>query len=432
MLARTYLFGVVCLALVASVCFGQVPESDPVIEAPAETAKSKTVSFPYVAEITGTDVYVRSGPGTAYYYCGKLSAPARIIVTGEKHGWLQILPPAGSFSWISKNFVKLDPDNPGIGIVTGDSVRAVRSVRVWAGSDYVEPMRSHSLQAKLNEGDQVKLAGADSEKGDYYKILPPPGAHLWVSAQYAKYVGPVPKPKPIKLPPRPEPLPVVKPKTPVKPEPKKDVKVKPAVPKAVEKIEKPKPVIAPKKPSAETIRLKECYELAQQIETELSTPIAKQNYGAIKKKLSAIINDPQAGKAKLYAEYQLDRIGRFEMALQVNSEVKAQDAKLEKIREQIKNRYTVKAANIPNPGKFIATGRLRLSQIYTTQTGQKRYLVVDETGKILCYAIPADIALSLNMDKFIGRKVGLFGQAVKDPYNAVSLVKFTKIVDLQG
>ncbi|MHC4722017.1 MAG: SH3 domain-containing protein [Planctomycetota bacterium] len=423
MLARTYLFGVVCLALGASVCFGQVPESDPVIEAPADTAKSEAASFPYVAEITGTDVYIRSGPGTAYYYCGKLTAPARVIVTGEKHGWLQILPPAGSFSWISKNYVKLDPDNPGIGIVTGDSVRAVRSVRVWAGSDYVEPMRSHSLQAKLNEGDQVKLAGDESEKGDYYKILPPPGAHLWVSAQYAKYVGPVPKPKPLKLPPRPEPAPEVK------PEPKADVTVKPTAPKV---IQKPKPVIVPKKTSAETIRLKECYELAKQIEAELSTPIAKQDYGTIKKKLNAIINDPQAGKAKLYAEYQLDRVGRFEMALQVSGEVKGQDAKLQKLREQIKNRYAVKAANIPDPGKFIAAGRLRPSQIYTTQTGQKRYLVVDETGKIMCYAMPADSASGLNMDKFIGRKVGLLGQAVKDPYNAVSLVKFTEIVDLQG
>ena len=425
MLARTYLFGLLCLALGASVCFGQVPESDPVIEVPA-TVKSETVSFPFVAEITGTDVYIRSGPGTAYYYCGKLTAPARVYVTGEKHGWLQILPPAGSFSWISKNYVKLDPDNPGIGIVTGDSVRAVRSVRVWAGSDYVEPMRSHSLQAKLNEGDQVKLAGAESEKGDYYKILPPPGAHLWVSAQFAKYVGPVPKPKPLKLPPRPEPAPEVK------PEPKRDVKVKPAAPKAVEKIEKPKPVIVPKKPSAEAIRLKECYELAKQIEAELSTSIAKQDYGTIKKKLNAIINDPQAGKAKLYAEYQLDRVGRFEMALEVSGEVKDQDAKLQKLREQIKNRYAVKAANIPDPGKFIAAGRLRLSQIYTAQTGQKRYLVVDEDGKIMCYAMPADSTSGLNMDKFIGQKVGLLGQAVKDPYNAVSLVKFTEIVDLQG
>jgi hypothetical protein len=415
----------------ASVCFGQVPESDPVIKPTADKAGSQVISFPYIAQITGTDVYVRSGPGTAYYYCGKINAPARVEVTGEKHGWLQILPPAGSFSWISKNYVKLDPDNPGIGIVTGDSVDAVRSVRVWAGSDYVEPMRSHSLQAKLNEGDQVKLFGAESEKGDYYKIFPPPGAHLWVSDQFAKYIGPVAKPEPVRLPPRPEPAPEIRPepKREIKVKPRK-IKVKPAAPKPVEIIEKPEPPVVSKKPSQETVRLKECYQLAEQIEAELAKPLEKQNYGRIKKNMNAIIGDPKAGKAKRYAEYQLDRVGRFEMALEVGNEVKRQDAKLQKIRKQIKNRSSAKASNIPDPGKFIATGHLKPSQIYTTQTGQERYLLVDRAGKIICYVMPADTAYGANMAQFTGRKVGLLGQAIKDPYNAVSLVKFTEIVGL--
>jgi len=420
MLSRTNFLGVVVLVLGASLCVGQVPESDPVIETPADTAKAEAVSFPYVGELTGADVYIRSGPGTVYYYWAKLSSPARVIVAGEKHGWLKILPPAGSFSWISKNFVELDPDNPGIGIVTADSVR------VWAGSDYVEPMRSHSLQAKLNKGDQVKLAGKEVGKGDYYKIVPPPGAHLWVSGQYVKYVGPVPKPKPPELPPRPEP--VVEPK----PEPKEDAAVKPAGAEAAGEPAKPAPVIVPKKASAETIRLKECYELAKHINAELSKPIEKQDYGAIKKALNAIISDAEAGKAKLFAEYQLDRVGRFELALQVNDEIKRQDVKLKNVREHIKSRYSAKAANIPDPGKFIAVGRLRPSRIYTAQTGGQRYLVIDDSGKITCYAAPADSALVLNIDKFMHHKVGLLGQVVKDPYTAVSLVKFTEIVDLDG
>ena len=199
MLTRTILFGVVALAFAATVCVGQVPESEPVIVTTPNTTEARKVAFPFVGELTGADVNIRSGAGTAYYRCGKLSAPARVIVAGAEHGWLKILPPVGSFSWISKNFVELAPDNPRIGILTGDSVR------VWAGSDYVEPMRSHSLQAKLNKGDQVKLAGDEAGKGDYYKIVPPPAAHLWVSAQYVKYVGPVPKPEPPKLPPRPKP-----------------------------------------------------------------------------------------------------------------------------------------------------------------------------------------------------------------------------------
>jgi hypothetical protein len=415
MLSRTNLFLIAGLVFFASVCLAQVPESEPVIETTPDTDEPQAVSFPYIAEITGTDVYIRSGAGTAYYFCGKLSAPARVIVTGQKHGWLKILPPPGSFSWISKNYVKLDPDNPGIGIVTGDSVR------VWAGSDYVEPMRSSSLQAKLNEGDQVKLMDETREKGDYYKIVPPPGAHLWVSGQYVQYVGPVPEPKPPVLPPKPEPV--------IEPKPEPEPVVEPAGAEVVE--EPPKPAVAPKKPSVETHRLKECYELAKQIDAELAKPIDQQNYKVVKTALKAIIGDPEAGKAKLYAEYQLDRLGRFELALRVNDEMKRQDAELRKLRDQIKKRYRARLANIPDPGKFIAIGRLRPSQIYTTKASQKRYLVVDDRGRIICYAVPADGAAGANIDKFMYRKIGLKGQVIKDPYNPVSLVKFTEIVDLQ-
>jgi hypothetical protein len=179
-------------------------------------------------------------------------------------------------------------------------------------------------------------------KGDYYKIVPPPGAHLWVSDQYAKYVGPVPEPKPPVLPPKPEPV----------VEPKPEPAVEPA---AAESVQEPvKPAVVPEKPSSETKRLKECYALAKQIDAQLAKPIEQQDYNAIKKTLNVIINDPKAGKAKLYAEYQLDRLGRFELALRVNDEVKRQDAELKKLREQIKKRYQARLANIPDPGKFIA------------------------------------------------------------------------------
>ncbi|MFC1794306.1 hypothetical protein ACFL3Q_12045, partial [Planctomycetota bacterium] len=38
-----------------------------------------TSSFPYTAEITGNDVYVRSGPGTNFYHCGKLKAGDKLV-----------------------------------------------------------------------------------------------------------------------------------------------------------------------------------------------------------------------------------------------------------------------------------------------------------------------------------------------------------------
>jgi uncharacterized protein YraI len=141
---------------------------------PAEAAAAP--QFPYTAEIVGTEVYVRSGPGTAYYQCGKLSAPQRVNVVNFTHNnWFQITPPPGSFSWISKTYVEIDKANPKKGVVTGDAVR------IWAGSDFVEPMRSSSLQTKLNKGDAVEIIGAPEGEGDYFKIAPPKDAYLWIS-----------------------------------------------------------------------------------------------------------------------------------------------------------------------------------------------------------------------------------------------------------
>ena len=91
--------------------------------------QEKTPQMPYIAEVTGQDVYVRSGAGTAYYFTTKLNAPTRVTVVDHKFSWAVIIPPEGSFSWIYKNYVKLDPTNPKNGTVTGDNVR------IWAGAE---------------------------------------------------------------------------------------------------------------------------------------------------------------------------------------------------------------------------------------------------------------------------------------------------------
>jgi uncharacterized protein YgiM (DUF1202 family) len=159
------------------------PAAQPQPASPAvtEEAKAAKPQFPYVAEIIGTEVFVRSGPGTAYYHCGKLNAPQRVTVVGFTHNnWFQILPPPGSFSWISKTYVEIDKTNPKKGTVTGDAVR------IWAGSDFVEPMRSSSLQTKLNKGAAVEIVGELEVEGDYYKITPPSDAYLWISGDSLK------------------------------------------------------------------------------------------------------------------------------------------------------------------------------------------------------------------------------------------------------
>ncbi len=407
MLSRINLIIIAGLIVLTSASLAE----DPVATKASQAAEKV---YPHIAEVTGTDVYVRSGPGTAYYFSGKISAPAQLTVVGQKNDWFKIIPPDGSFSWISKDYVDIDTKNKQIGSVTGDSVR------IWAGAEYLEPKVSHSQQTKLNEGDQVKLTG--ETKGGYYKIVPPAGAHLWIDSRYLKYAGAVPKPKPIILPPKPQPattqdlesVPELGPWAEFKPEPEQG----PLVPPVTKKV----PV------KAQT--LAECQKLAKNIEAELKKDLDQRNYKDIIKSLTEIANNPQAGKARFYARYHLDKAERFDLALTADKQLKAQKENLAHLRKQINERRSAKIKDTPNPGRFIVTGELRSSNIYTSQAGRERFVIVNEAGKILCYAIPDDSNADIKTEDFMNRKVGLIGKVVSDPHNPVSLVTFTEIVEV--
>ena len=240
------------IVLIAAASFAEIT--------PATTVAAKPVAaepaFPYVAQATGSNVYVRAGAGTAYFYCTQISKPATVIVVGKKYkDWCEVVPPKDCFSWVSTDYVTPDSTNAGIGIVTGDNVL------VYAGADYINPKHSPAPQTKatLNKGDQVKLLG--EEKNNYYKIAPPPGAHLYINNRFLKYVGPV-KTKPFTpkdIEKKPEPTPGKKPA--VKP----DTKV-PAKGLAMSKIEvalpvKPVVLVPAKQTTEEPKRILQCREL---------------------------------------------------------------------------------------------------------------------------------------------------------------------------
>ncbi|MBN1457156.1 MAG: hypothetical protein JW912_04820 [Sedimentisphaerales bacterium] len=381
----------------------------------AATQETEKV-FPHIAEVVGTNVYIRSGAGTAYYFCGKVNSPLRLIVVEEKNNWAKIIPPKGSFSWISKKYVEQDEKNLDLGFVTGDNVR------IWAGSDHVEPMRSHSLQTRLNRGDQVRLTG--QEKDDYYKITPPPGAHLWINSKHLKYIGSVPKPQPLVLPPKPgtEPEPSTKTTVPT------ETVVQPK--KSTVEIEQAQPEIAPApiqiSPGVNA-KIVKCHELGKLILTEVKKPFEEQNYSEIKKQLEMIANDPDAGKAKFYAEYYLDQLDRYELAIVAEKELKQQQQQLDETIEQIKQEHSETVQNIPDSGRFAAIGVIKPSSVYTDQTHQKRFFIEDAFGKIICYAIPVKDAVKIDLDKYVKQKVGLIGDIQSDPDNPVSLVMFSGI-----
>jgi len=385
------LFLVCLISLLASAGFAQQAVTSPGKSVSAGEAEESVPSLPYIGEITGDDVNIRSGPGTNYYRCGKLNKGDRVKVVGSQFSWSRIVPPAGSFSWISKQYVSIDQDNPAIGTVTGNAVR------VYAGSEQLKPIHSTTVLLKFNRGDKVSLMG--EEEGDYYKILPPAGTYLWVLTEYINWLGSVGE---VEL--------IVEP---------------PAAPKADTEAAVYTDI------SVEAKKLKEYYALQNQMESERAKPWAEQNYAAIKKKLAEIAEIKEAGKATRYSEFAIKQIEGCELALAVAQEVRLQDKQLQQIKERIEKARARKLAQVPELGRFAVIGQFQTSNIYGPPAELTHYRIIDDSGKILCYAVASGSASEMDLSKLLGRKVGLVGTIEPHPQTVGALVRFAEIVDLQ-
>ena len=355
---------------------------------PAETPTGS-----YVAEATGDDVFLRSGAGTNFYKCGKLYKSDRIQVVNTQQGWACVLPPPGCFSWIPMQYVSINLDNPTIGIVTGDNVR------IYAGSDFVEPMHSTSEQVKLFRGDTVKLLG--EEKDDYYKIAPPQGAYLWVSAEYIRPVQAGPG------------------------------RTTPGQAEPGVQIQGQAPAEAQVQPGTESELLDAYYAIVEQVKAMHAKPRAEQNYAEFKTKLQEIAKNEGAGKAVKYAEFTLKQIERFELVCTMDKEIAMQSQERAKVNSKIDEARTARLAQIEDLGKFAFVGKLAGSSLYPSTDQTKRYRILDETGKTVCYIAPAAGATGQDLTSLIGKKVGLIGEIQPHEPTARAFIKYTQVVPLE-
>lgn len=358
--------------------------------APSQAVVGAETAGPFVAEITGNDVHIRSGPGTHFYHCGKLYSGDRVEVVKVENGWSGIVPPPGCFSWISMQYVSINLQNPTMGIVTGDDVG------VYAGSDYVEPWNSTSKQVTLNRSENVRLLG--EEKDDYYKIAPPKEAYLWVSSQYV------------------QPLQTTVGESPVETE--AAVKQADGAPPAEPKV------------ATESDLLDTYYALSKLINAERVKPVAEQDYAELKKKLQKLAESTPAGRAARYAEFTLRHVDRFELACTVAKEIELQNKELTKVTEQIDEARATRLARIENLGKFAVIGNLESSSVYGAGQ-ERRYRILNAAGKTICYIVPTGAAVAKDVSKLFGKKVGVVGQIRPHEATARAMVTFTEVILLE-
>jgi uncharacterized protein YgiM (DUF1202 family) len=342
---------------------------------------NQTPPLPYVAQIIGENVQVRSGPGTNFYVCGKLNKNDIVRVVLQETSWCKILPPPGCFSWIAKQYVKIDSNESSNGTVTGENVN------VRAGNADGMPLHSSTVQGILNRGDKVKLMG--EEQSDYYKIQPPSFAYVWVSGEFIKPLG-------------------------------SDARIGQV---AIETKDS-------NSTTAEAKFLQQYYALEKLVKDEAAKPLQEQNFAKVKQPLAFLAENKTAGKAARFAQYTLKRIEGLELAAKVNKELQAQDKQLQQTKENIRKAAEARKAEEPSLGKYAAIGRFRISAIYGEEPQFRHYEILDPDGKIICFAVPEGAAAQINLDKYMNKLVGLVGTIEPYPETSSALIVFTEITEL--
>jgi len=138
----------------------------------SHAAEPPPLRFPLDGVVTGNNVYVRSGPDTRWYPLARLMKGARVRVMGEDYGWFKIEPPPHSFSWVLKEHVEK--------VGAGEGKVSARSAPVRAGS-VIDENNRRCIQVLLADRAELKIIG---ERDKWYKVKPPDGAYVWISARY--------------------------------------------------------------------------------------------------------------------------------------------------------------------------------------------------------------------------------------------------------
>jgi uncharacterized protein YgiM (DUF1202 family) len=368
--------------------------------------------YQFSGTINSGDVYVRSGPGEAWYETQKLPQGTAVTVVGIKGDWLKIEPPAGSYCLVTKLYVDRRGD--------GSIGRVTRSdINVRAGSNLTSVKTT--VLAQLNVGDEVKILG---EQDEYYKIAPPAGTYFYVHKQFvdpgkAVAVNAAPDPQPVSDPTAETKAefntPALISETPTTQPEKAAVAEVPAT--------QPAPMV--QGPTPEEVAAIDFNKLEAEYSLASAKPILDQPIKDLAARYDAILKNPAlpdmdkqtAGLRLAVLKVRLTAQARLEDVKQVEAASAKRDQILSAERDELQKRLDANQVSL-----YAAVGQIEPSSL---QFGaQTLYRLIDpDTGRTLVYLRGSDDQAV----KLMGKFVGIRGEAVVDEKLNVKVIPATII-----
>ncbi len=345
--------------------------------------------------VKGNNVYVRSGSNANYYPVTKLNKGDEVTVLGQEFGWLKIAPPAGCYSLVDKTYVDKVDDKSGV--VNG-------SIWAYAGSSLNN--QKYAKQVKLQKGDKVQVIGETAD-GALYKIEPPAGATLWVSAELVDRDGTMLTEKSDGNKPAIEPL---KPGT-LKLEGLEEVTTttRPAIAIAPPTRRKDRTAPTPAEPKDTGRYQLQIDAIEAEVAAEMAKPMNERKLEPIIMKYEPIASQEEDQVAHIYAVTRMEQLrGHLELVDAVKQIRTLTDTAIENANEIAKQRDKIRVSEPILLDDVVLRGEIWVSGIYDGQGNRaKRWRVVERgTGKTLAY-IEVPPGSPIDPVQYYGKFVGV-------------------------
>ncbi len=393
-----------------------------------------SVSQPFVGTITADRVYVRSGPGSAYYELGQLSKGDLVQVISTRQGWYQILPPNGTFCMVAKDLVEIDSTS------TAGTAKA-DYVNVRAGTALNKNREPSAVLTVIRKGTKLNILGSTDK---YYEVAPPEKAYVYISPQFVKNSGVVAEYKvpDLKLPngatgpakntvsaPTTLPSPTVEiSPAPSESNPTYSAAVAPNQPAATtepataDSGNRKHTVVVPPQPT--TSFSNDAYsrfnDLNARYQAELQKPVGHRDLDPLTKDYKALSTSPglppsvqQGSESRIAALEKLAAIQRLQQENATSTDAMA--ARQHALQEEYAQAQKA-ITDYEQTGPYLAEGRLQAS----TALEGKYALVNPATGRVVAYVDPQ---AEVDIGSLTGKYVGVRGISHKPEGTDITIIQ---------
>jgi hypothetical protein len=306
------------------------------------------------------------------------------------------------YSLIEKNY--LDVTQDGRGVVNADHVN------VRAAGDAAPQI--YARQIKLNRGAEVRILGQrkavlDDKTLTFYKIEPPEGAYLWISADFVERDDGSPD--------------VAKTDTPTDATQTRlasaDLPSMPSgsTPESRDasdpQTDTQTPTATAREVSDEVARLRsKLAKLEKELAPEMAKPFADRHLDSFVERYRPLADQEQDIVVKHYARIRIDQIEQQAELLETVLALRTESMQLDVDRKVfMQERNNIRIEAIPVHRRYEIYGELRESNVYNSPVLPRRYRLVDpdaDPPRTIAYVeVPRDAAIDPTL--FVGRYVGV-------------------------